>query len=982
MEYHGRALWIRVYPQGRLSSNPQTNAGIPSDLLRRSDLVGFFEMTIEEEHRALLRAGLLPEGVEMEAMLWGVISGGRLEGREGILFLAGSWWGFYGRDFVYLTKYAGFVGALSRLSRCDGPLATGDTMESYLLEGSIEGEGSSEHRYFFTPSAETYRRRPEEIAAFFGALRQRVNNQIHPDALGLFRQGMAHWDAGHLLDAEELLAAAGRIDPRSATPAFVLGQLLLEQGGRSREALQQLQIAQQRLFEDPPALFLALAQAHQQAGDLRAAEREARASLQYQESAEAHFLLAEIAAEQSRARERAQHLKQAVALDPNGPYAPWLAYDATQEKNWGHARQHLSRLSKEQQSHPAALLSQAYLAHHEGRIEDAIALARKAAAQDPKLAAASLALERWDIPIEIMPERAMAPSDPREHATETTHLAAEMLMWLHEQEQRLSREEIPQMLQELSAQIEIFSEQWGAYLVMCLLRGESLDQAMEALQSRLREGMTEQARGFLQRTRGWLYEQWAAFVSREQELPLRSVVDIPPSTDDPIAMTGTFTQQQLLLRLFEHAEIRLEALFSQLLQYTLGLLDGGLVTLFLLDLQHFEEQPDAGRLASLLRERLRPIAQRLAIYLKAWMHQHIDLLETAMGRLLEIPIPPHEQTPRLSQPLRPLDAPILAETSALEIPLHRGETTALPLIPVSSATSATSATPSTPPVYRAERSEALLEAPPLQAPPSPPPTSAPPSRSASKSSISVSSAPGGGLFFLPKLPGEDQRAEAIPSTHRPSSSPRSAPLSSTANAVPSKHNPLSGAAKAYRVSALSPSGSNPLFSATASSPSSHATPSLTERVLTTAIQPDSSDASSPLALLSEPNAVSLATSAVSPTPSLRHDETTALDTSTLRPQIAGEETPPTPFPAVAADEIPPDPQDDPIGWAYAMYRRAFQSLGHAEPPTPKERFVRILETKVHAWKQRTGQDPDIYVEIEHGRPQIKLRERETPRSRT
>lgn len=960
-------------------------------------------MTIEEEHRALLRAGLLPEGVEIESILWGVISGGRLEGREGILFLAGVWWGFYGRDFVYLTMYAGFVGALSGLSRCEGPLVTGDTMESYLLEGIVEGEGRSEQRYFFTPNAETYRRRPEEIAAFFAALRQRVNNQIHPDALGLFRQGMAHWDAGHLRDAEELLAAAGRIDPRSAIPAFVLGQLLLEQGGRSREALQQLQIAQQRLFEDPPALFLALAQAHQQAGDLRSAEREARASLQYQESAEAHFLLAEIASQQSRLRERAQHLKQAVALDPNGPYAPWLAYDATQEKDWGHARQHLSRLSKEQQSHPAALLSQAYLAHHEGHIGEAIALARKAAAQDPGLAAASLAIERWDISSETTPERT-APQESREQATETTHLAAEMLMWLHEQEQRLSREEIPRMLQELSAQIEIFSEQWGAYLVMCLLRGESLDQAMEALQSRLREGMTEQARGFLQRARGWLHDQWAAFLSREQELPLRTVVDLPFSTEDPIAMTGTFTQQQLLLRLFEHAEIRLEALFSQLLQYTLGLLEGGLVTLFLLELQRFEEQPDAGRLASLLRDRLRPIAQRLAIYLKAWMHQHIDLLETAIGRLLELPIPPHEPSPHLSEPLRPLDAPILAETSALEIPMHRGETTALPLISASptlhpqtsassgasassimsasSASSASSQISNNPPVYRTERVEALLDAPPLQAPPSPPPTNAPPSRIASKSSISVSSAPGGGLFFLPKLPGEDQRSEAIPSTHRPSSSPRSAPVSSPANTVPSKQNPLSGAAKAYRVSALSPSGSNPLFSSSASGPSSHTTPSLTERVLITAIQPDTSDASSPHAPASEPIAVSLMTAASSSVPSLRHDETTALDTSTLRPQIAGEETPPTPFPAVAADEIPPDPQDDPIGWAYAMYRRAFQSLGHAEPPTPKERFVRILETKVHAWKQRTGQDPDIYVEIEHGRPQIKLRERETPRSRT
>jgi hypothetical protein len=35
--------------------------------------------------------------------------------------------------------------------------------------------------------------------------------------------------------------------------------------------------------------------------------------------------------------------------------------------------------------------------------------------------------------------------------------------------------------------------------------------------------------------------------------------------------------------------------------------------------------------------------------------------------------------------------------------------------------------------------------------------------------------------------------------------------------------------------------------------------------------------------------------------------------------------------------------------------------------------MRILDTKIKAWRQRTGHDPEMDIEIEQGRPQIKLR---------
>ena len=66
-------------------------------------------MSMQEEEQALLRSGLLPPRSSLEQTLWGEISGGRFDVREGILYLADDWWGFYGRDFEFLTPYAGFV---------------------------------------------------------------------------------------------------------------------------------------------------------------------------------------------------------------------------------------------------------------------------------------------------------------------------------------------------------------------------------------------------------------------------------------------------------------------------------------------------------------------------------------------------------------------------------------------------------------------------------------------------------------------------------------------------------------------------------------------------------------------------------------------------------------------------------------------------------------------------------------------------------
>ncbi|MCB9640716.1 MAG: hypothetical protein H6727_17610 [Myxococcales bacterium] len=926
-------------------------------------------MTIQEEHKALLRAGLLPEGAEPELMLWGVISGGRLEGREGILFLAGGLWGFYGRDFVYLTSYAGFVGDLARLSGCEGPMVSGDSMESYALEGLVEGEGPTEQRYFFTPDAMTYRRRLEEIPHFFMTLRQRVNNQLLPEASGLFRQGLAHWEAGHLSDAEDLLRAAGRIDPRSALPPFFVGQLILEQGERGREALQQLQVAQQRLYEDNQALYLALGRAHLQEGDLRSAERAFLESLQYHEDAQAHFFLAEVYGEQKRLRDRAHHLKQAVVLEPEGPYLAWLALDAARERDWGHTRLHLAKLHKEHKDNPIALAAQAYLSEQEGRQHEAIQLVKQALAVEPDLEVLQDAKQHFGLEHEPSSEGDEIFEPPPHSPTRQQHNAAEAFMWLHEQEEQLSRQQIPLMIEEFSSQIATFSDQWGAYLMTCMLRGDSLDQAMEALQVRLREGMTEQARGFLLRARGWLHEQWYALHEEVlRDLPFQSVVVLEEDAEDPIAMTGRVTHQQLFLRLLEHTEIRLEALFSQLLQYALGLVDGGLVTLFLLDLQGLSEHPDPNALSGLLQKRLQPIVQRLNIYLKAWLQQYLDLLQVCMGRLLDLSIGPVADEDSYLPSAMGAGAS-LSETSALHMPLSSAETTALqipsPEDPSDEDVSFSSGFGSLDdsfisktPMYRAEKIDAVAPASSASVI-SPPPTSASPSRSSSKSAISVSSSPGGGLFFLPKLPGEEKGSGAVSASHRPSAGGlRSAPTSSPALSGTKPSPSPSGAAKAYRVSAISPSGSAPLFQSPSSSPNMRDV-----RPITGGFSPLPEDEGEPTL---HPAAAA----------SLRNEETTALDTGRLRSQISGDETPPTSFPAVPQEDEPlPDPQSDPIGWAYAMYHRAFQSLGYPEPPTSKDRFVRILETKVQAWKQRTGQDPDIYVEIEQGRPQIKLRER-------
>jgi hypothetical protein len=67
-------------------------------------------------------------------------------------------------------------------------------------------------------------------------------------------------------------------------------------------------------------------------------------------------------------------------------------------------------------------------------------------------------------------------------------------------------------------------------------------------------------------------------------------------------------------------------------------------------------------------------------------------------------------------------------------------------------------------------------------------------------------------------------------------------------------------------------------------------------------------------------------------------------------------------------------QEDPYQQIYQEYLAAFEFIGAEPVKIEKAHFTKQLEKKVKEWILRTGKQPDLYVRIEHGKPQIKIRE--------
>ena len=845
-------------------------------------------MTIQEERNALLRSGLLREGLEPDALLWGVISGGRLEGREGILFLAGAWWGFYGRDFVYLTPYAGFVGQLARFQRLEGPIPTHDWMDAYQLTGEIEGEG--ELGFVFVPNANLYSRRLQEVEEFFAQLRQRVTNQIHPDISGILRQGLAHAEAGHLKEAEQLLRQAARLDERSALPPFHLGILLLSQKDRIREARQHLLTARERGYEDTAALHLMLGQAAFQEGDLRSAEREAQSLLGEGEDAQAHLLLASINQRRGQHREQFRHLKQAASLDPRGEGIAWLAYHAAAFGDWTLAQNTLTKMAREVSRHPVSLLARALHTAHQGDQKEARRLAQEALREAPHLQEALDLLARWEEKAPLSEPTKAPPSSPTPppHASNpnastpraplsSEQLNPEALLWLQQQEDTLHQEALPTLTTRFHAFLQKIAREDAALIAPALL-SSTLTNELEESQDRLRKKLTQEMLELLAEGRRILLQQWLSLQQAAWSWDLfQQTLYLPKRPDTPHLLTGDIHALRYLQHLFTQTEIRLEALFSQLLHYALGILESGFATLLLLDLQSFEDTPDAEQIGSLLLQRLQPLAQRLRLFLKAWAQQHLALKESFFALALGWPLPQEET---------PLNAPNEHSFAPTESPQERHF-------------SDTTQSPET--TEPSESPESFLNAPSEIDLPDPFDSSDLLDASTSIQAFSNSASFANSSFSSSKAT-EDQNAS-----------------------------PLSLLSESEEPSMMTPSH-DPFASTGASAFFSQGDPAKAEAM----------------------------------------PEQEGLDKEGWGLQIGAEETPPSSFPAAPSEPPLPNKAEDPTAWAYAVYERALREHGHPPPPS-KERFMRILDTKIKAWRQRTGYDPEMDIEIEHGRPQIKLR---------
>ncbi len=349
-------------------------------------------MTIQEERSALLRSGMLPVEKDIEQLLWGVISGEKLQNRPGILFIVDEYWGFYGRDFEFLTSYAGFYGKISMLEAIEGPFERGPVeMPFYQLSGFIEEEGLQ--RYVFVPDEMVYRQKMEVVERFFSTLHERVNQLVHPEAQASFTKGKAALERGDLEEAESFFWQAYRIDTRSSLPPYYLALTIMQRD--PDEAIELFKEAQRRQFDDDEQLRLSLARAFIEAEKYDEIESTLKPLIRKGHHSEAYLLLAEAEAQRGEKINALRYLRQAVASAPSDrDLHALLAYRAADFGERHLAEQSLKRA--EGSEHPAYTFAAALLAYDDGDTDLAIHFLNETLRRDPSLTKAAALLDELD----------------------------------------------------------------------------------------------------------------------------------------------------------------------------------------------------------------------------------------------------------------------------------------------------------------------------------------------------------------------------------------------------------------------------------------------------------------------------------------------------------------------------------------------------------------------------------------------------------
>jgi tetratricopeptide (TPR) repeat protein len=133
------------------------------------------------------------------------------------------------------------------------------------------------------------------------------------DAGTMVRHAQALKHAGKTADAENVLGLALKIAPGVSNVHFALG-LLLEEQGRLADARQALE--QGLCIEENSVFVTILGDVQRRLGDLAAAERTLRRSLNLDDKDdEAHYTLG-LVLKDSKPLEAVQHIQEAISIDP------------------------------------------------------------------------------------------------------------------------------------------------------------------------------------------------------------------------------------------------------------------------------------------------------------------------------------------------------------------------------------------------------------------------------------------------------------------------------------------------------------------------------------------------------------------------------------------------------------------------------------------------------------------------------------------
>ncbi|HAA56172.1 MAG TPA: hypothetical protein DCE42_15515 [Myxococcales bacterium] len=582
-------------------------------------------MSMQEEEQALLRSGLLPPRSSLEQTLWGEISGGRFDVREGILYLADDWWGFYGRDFEFLTPYAGFVAHIPSIIELRGPFSLGTTVGGYKLEGEIEGEG--QQLYTFLPNEEMYVRNQEVVTHFFDTLRDRVNQLLHPDAQAPYDKGHSAWSNGDLQAAEEFFWQAYRLDPRSPEPAFALGQLFLDHD--PKEALKLLIEAEKRGYADERALAFAQTRAYIGLGQFQEAERKVNALVRRQEDAEGYFLRAQIEAAQERKLDAIMSLKRACGLDNrNVEYQAALAYRAANFGELEVASQAIQRLEHMHASHPGLSMAQALIAHAHEDEERAIQCLKEALQQAPQ----------WEEARQMLHDLG---GDEPAHAEADERVAAPLTE--DEVERRLDlfiESDLEASCHNLREMISHFALCWGPQIPTQHENAEEKGALIRAMHDAIRIALRSEIDAMKPSLRGGVTRDFEEFA-----------LSLPHEASEEF---------------LEHSDriLRdLDASLEQVAQYGFGLLDGGIFMRIFDRVEQFPLDPHDD-LAEELEEKLSLLEHKLRNVLQMWGELFFDQLFEWIEPFTEGFVPEEEEDDDIIE----LTEDALEEDDEYEIP--------------------------------------------------------------------------------------------------------------------------------------------------------------------------------------------------------------------------------------------------------------------------------------------------------------------------